>query len=346
MTNRVMWVVCMSVAVALAPAARTSAEQEERKGRKKYDGGLFEEATKAQLEGKAMPAGFRTTVPRTQGDDAKACHAARQGDLKSARTLAASDAMRKSLESGQPIACPDAAAAVPAAPEIELAPEKDPAMEHPLPGTCGEVGLWDDQVNPSIFQTSAYTIESTVSVANIPGMAPCGGSTVPSTGTQHNSLHARSADGSLCLELVSQRFTGGFTRMWGYDCGAGGPANIMDIPSYGSPWMYFWMSTGGSGTTWYLWFYRYDTSQWVYLGPVANRAATMRPWVESSGYNATLERRTLFANYRATNAFGSWTPRVACAVREAFDAHQVMFQSPVTGGTVRFDHQADGIICR
>jgi hypothetical protein len=312
---------------------------------RKLDGGLFEEVTRAQLQGKPMPAGFRSLIPRESGDDAQACRAARSGDFRLARELATSKAMSDELRLGKtPAACPDVDMPVPS--QAEEPSEAGVEAEHPSPGTCGEVGLWDDQVNPSIFQTSAYTIESSVYVGNIPGSAPCGGSTVPSTGTQHNSLHARSTDGSLCLELVAQRFTGGFTRMWGYDCGAGGPANTMDIPTYGSTWMYFWMSTGGSGTTWSTWFYRYDIAQWVFLGNVANRGATMRPWAESSGYNATLDRWTRFANYRATNAFGSWSPRFTCGVNQVFDTHQVMRTSPPAGGSVVFDHQTDGVVCR
>jgi hypothetical protein len=349
-------VALLGATMALFHGARASGQVDDPEEARKMDGGLFEQVTRAQLEGKPLPAGFRTLSPLTTGDDAQACEAARKGNLTLAQRLAASPIMKEGLRSGNPPAsCPDAAFKptpypFPYAQQSPAAPES----EHPQPGTCNEVGLWDRQRDPSSSRRTAHTIEASVSVANIPPQALCDSNTTPTDATQHNSLHARSSDGSSCIEVVAQRFSGGFIRMWGYDCGqgTGGPANTLDISDYGSDQMYFYMSSvnsGGSGSTWATWFFRFDTNQWVFLGNVTNRATRMRPWAESSGYNATAERHTWFANHRATTGITTptaWSPRFTCPVQEAFDTHQVMRQSPTAGGSVVFDHTTDSVMCR
>ena len=215
----------------------------------------------------------------------------------------------------------------------------DPSFAHTR-GSCGEVGFWDAQVSTT-NRATAHTIEADVTVDNIPGSDYCtedNGAVVYQDGTMHNSLHARTS--GACLEIVAQRYSSGDILMWGYDCG-GGSANTQWVQGYGANRMRLWMSSGGgTSTTWATWYYRYDTQAWVYLGDVPNRPTYMTPWVESTGYNASLTRRTAFSGYRATNQYGSWSPVFDCPISEPYDSHQTMRVG--AAGSVSFEHRAAG----
>lgn len=202
--------------------------------------------------------------------------------------------------------------------------------------TCGEVGLWDQQ-NNATYRTAAYTIESYVSVANIPPMRICGSNTTATNATQHNSLHARSTDGTQCIETVAQRNSNGSITMWGYNCSNfndGGTTH--SIPSYGHNQMLMWMSSGGgTSTSWALWYYRFDTNQWVYLANVNNKKTKLVPWAESSGYNASSLRTTWFNGYKATNENGSWAPPFSCPVSQAhLENHQAQVTAANAGAVI------------
>lgn len=119
--------------------------------------------------------------------------------------------------------------------------------------------------------------------------------------------------------------------MYGYNCRAGGPANIHDIYNYGSPWIYLYMASGGS-YDWQHWYYRYDVGQWVYLGTTRSPCCRYyNSWLESSGFNETSTRGTLFRGFRETRSDGSFgTSNFPCPVTEDYDRHQE--EVPNSGG--------------
>src|SRR5688500_1758948 len=69
----------------------------------------------------------------------------------------------------------------------------------------------------------------------------------------------------------------------------------------------------------------------------------MTPWVESSGYNATLTRRTSFSGYTATNGSGTWSPVWTCNPSSDNDNHQTMRMS-ASAGNISWEHRADGAV--
>ncbi|HYO60871.1 MAG TPA: hypothetical protein VEU29_03125 [Actinomycetota bacterium] len=206
--------------------------------------------------------------------------------------------------------------------------------------TCGEVGLWDEQ-NRVAYKEAAYTIESHVSVANIPPYRICDANSSATWATQHNSLHARSKDGAQCIETVAQRYSDGTITMWGYNCSNfndGGTTH--SIPSYGHDQMVMWMSSGGgTSTTWSLWYWRFDTNQWVFLANVGNKNTKLVPWAESSGYNASSVRQTWFNGYKGTNEFGSWMVPFSCGVSQIYLENH---QAQVTTATGSVAYEANG----
>jgi len=209
------------------------------------------------------------------------------------------------------------------------------ASAHHYLGTCGEVGEWSESAST---QLGSYNSGMGVLayVGYVPAAADCFDNGVYRPGnysTQHTSLHARRYvyGNQYCLETVAQRFNSGFLRMYGYDCGASGAANVHDIANYGSPWIYLYMTSGGT-YNWQHWYYRYDTNQWVYLGGTNSPCCRYyNSWLESSGYNESSARGTLFRGYREWRSDGSFgTTNYPCPTTEDFDAHQEQF--PNIGG--------------
>ncbi|MDP9069279.1 MAG: hypothetical protein M3N53_13170 [Actinomycetota bacterium] len=200
---------------------------------------------------------------------------------------------------------------------------QDSASAHHFIDTCDEVGLFDRQ-DMAPYKEAASTLSSVVYVGHIPPAKDCNAGTFQGT-TQHSSLHSKSKDFSKCLELVAQRSDTGHISMWGYDCRSDSNVSLHDISNYGSDIMFFWMTSGGD-EHWDLWYYRYDTSQWVYLSTVVNRDVKMVPWAESTGYNASSSRNTWFNSYVAENEFGQWSPAFTCSVYRNLgpDNHQAM----------------------
>lgn len=213
-----------------------------------------------------------------------------------------------------------------------------PARAHHVSDTCNEVGLWDEQDSVA-YKEAAHDMMVHVSVEHIPPARACGTNASPTSATQHSSLHARSKDGSKCLEVVASRSSSGTIVMYGYNCdnfNDGGTTHT--ITGYGHSEMLLWMSTGGAGTSWSTWYFRRDFNRWVYLADVTANAK-MVPWAESSGYNASSQRTTSFRSYQAMNEFGTWFPSFSCGVSNAFSERH---QSQVTkwAGDVAYEPNA------
>lgn len=189
-------------------------------------------------------------------------------------------------------------------------------------GTCGEVGIWNASASARSLR-QVHTSEVLGYVAWGGWRAQCweNGQLVERDASQHTSLHMRR--GSYCLETVAQRWSFGLLRMYGYDCGASGNANIHDIWNYGSEWMRLYQSSGGTSTSFAHWYYRYDTNQWIYLGNTNTCCRGLYTWLESSGYNDSIPHGTYFRDFKETRMDGSMgTANYPCPETEDFDAHQ------------------------
>lgn len=202
-------------------------------------------------------------------------------------------------------------------------------------GSCGEVGEWSSaassRINPPQY---AQAMGVLAYVGYVPPYSACfdSGRYQPSAwSSQHTSLHARRNDYGECLETVGQRWSFGTLFMYGYNCRAGGPANVHQIDGYNNPWMYLWQAGNGS-YDWAYSYFRYDTNQWVYLGNTRSPCCRYYySWLESSGYNETAPRSTVFRGFTETRSDGtSGTSNFPCPTSENFDAHQV--QIPNKGG--------------
>lgn len=215
------------------------------------------------------------------------------------------------------------------------------ASAHHYVGTCGEVGEFSESASARLGGYNS-TMGVLAYVGYVPPARDCVESGVyrPNYGsTQHTSLHAkRFVDRrEYCLETVGQRFTSGLLRIYGYNCGVNHPGdpvpapNIHDIPNYGSPWMYFFMSSGGS-YDWHHYYYRYDTNQWMYMGFTPSFCCRYyNSWLESTGYNETAPRATLFRGFTETRSDGSYgTSNFPCPTSRDDDRHQE--QRPNAGG--------------
>ena len=221
------------------------------------------------------------------------------------------------------------------------------ASAHHFLGTCEEVGEYNSSASARMGEF-IYSESVLAYVGWIPPMAGClnpyrQNEYAPNQpASQHTALHAKRVGPTTgfeyCLETVAQRISGGWLRMWGYNCGRQPPGepyqtpNIMDIGYYGSDWMYLWQVSNG-GPNWYHYFYRYDINQWAYLGvtPQGACCSYYQSWLESSGYNETSTRGTHFVNfYEERWGGGAGTSNFPCPVERDWDRHQE--EIPNAGG--------------
>lgn len=219
-----------------------------------------------------------------------------------------------------------------------------PAEAHHSTGKCNEVGIWERADADTTSKRFGHTLETTVRVNNYPPARKCnvvqdGDVTAVKErdASQHSALHAANGNDGDCLETVAQSQTNGEIWIYGYDCGERRnvtPNIHRGIFNYGSDQMVLWMSSGGDNF-WDHWYYRFDGPGWVYLGGTQRHTNQLRPWIESSGYNASSQRTTWFGGYRATNdTVGQWAPPFRCSEYEDFDRHQGMVCCYVDGDAV------------
>ena len=202
-----------------------------------------------------------------------------------------------------------------------------PANAHHFVGTCDEVGIWTKSA-AARNNTKYYQYEADAYVAHIPPTANCyqnGTLMTNYRATQHTSLFMY--DGlDRCLETVAYRKSDGNLLLWGYGCGASdtsGDRTYVDIGAYSNSYIRLWMKSRAldtQDTQWDHWFYRYDTSQWVYIGYTSPRSGRAFPWVESSGYNATSRRDTHFINLYGDD--GTRSTNFPCPETRDYDDHQ------------------------
>lgn len=196
------------------------------------------------------------------------------------------------------------------------------ADAHHYTGTCGEVGIWtgSGSYRSGIY---AYGMGAYAYVGYSPPAQWCyasDGSLVHGAASQHSAVQGR--QGPYCLETLAQRWHSGYFNVFGYDCGASGSYNVHNIPSYGHEWMYLWQSSGNTSVNWAHWYYRMDTAQWIYLGQTAMPYAELRSFLESSGYNESSTRTTLFRLFQEYRTSGNGTTNFPCPESIDADAHQ------------------------
>ena len=194
---------------------------------------------------------------------------------------------------------------------------------HHFVDRCGEeVGIWTKSASAR-QGIAAYEMKVDAYVGYYPGFANCtntNGTVTYTNGTQHTALHARR--GTECVETVAIRNPSqqGYLTLTGYDCRTSGNVHFIQ---YAPDWITLWQATGNTGTTWSHWYWRWDTSSWVFLGNTARSYSAMYTWFESSGYNGSVARQAKFRGLTERRPNGTYgSTNFPCPETEDFDAHQ------------------------
>ncbi len=205
-----------------------------------------------------------------------------------------------------------------------------PVSAHHSIATCEEVGIWTKS-QAARNGTKHWSYSANAYVGYIPPTADCND---PYTGmmrtnyrsTQHTSIYMEDAQGR-CMETVAQRHSSGLLRIYGYGCrdtgDTSGDRQYVDISPYYSDTVMLRMESreqGTADTVWDHWVWRYDTHQYIYIGFTSPRSGRAYAWVESSGYNASVEHKTHLTGITGDGSdIGMSFP---CPATDDWDGHQ------------------------